>query len=51
VSDAVQQAKDLKERKERNYQAIAALRERLRTSCVIPTPEEPGGIEENPPVP
>jgi hypothetical protein len=51
VSDAVQQAKDLKERKERNYQAIAALRERIRTSCVIPTPEEPGGIEENPPVP
>jgi hypothetical protein len=51
VSDAVQQAKDLKERKERNYQAIAALRERIRTSCVIPTPEEPGGIDENPPVP
>jgi len=51
VSDAVKKAKELKERKERNYQAIAALRERIRTSCVIPTPEEPGGIEETPPVP
>ena len=40
-----------KEKKEKTYQAIAAIREKIRSSCVIPTPEEPGGIEENPPVP
>lgn len=51
VSEAVQKAKELKEIKDQNYQAIEAIRERIRTSCVIPTPEEPGGIEENPPVP
>jgi hypothetical protein len=51
VNEAVQKVKDLKEVKDRNYQAIATIRERIRTSCVIPTPEEPGGVEENPPVP
>jgi len=51
VNEAVQKVKELKEGKDRNYQAIAAIRERIRTSCVIPTPEEPGGVEENPPVP
>ena len=51
VNEAVQKVKDLKEVKDRNYQAIAAIRERIRASCVIPTPEEPGGMEENPPVP
>lgn len=51
VSEAVQKAKEAKEVKEKNYQAIAAIREKIRSSCVIPTPEEPGGIEENPPVP
>ncbi len=51
VSAAVQQAKDLKEQKEQNYQAIETIREKIRGSCVIPTPEEPGGIEENPPLP
>jgi hypothetical protein len=51
VNAAVQKAKGLKEVKEKNDQAIAAIRERIRTSCVIPTPEEPGGIEENPEVP
>jgi hypothetical protein len=51
VGEALQQAKELKERKERNYQAIAALREQIRTSCVIPTPDQPGGIEETPEVP
>lgn len=51
VNEAVQKVKDLKEVKDKNYQAIAAIRERIRTSCVIPTPEEPGGVEENPPVP
>lgn len=51
VNEAVQKVKELKEVKEKNYQAIAAIRERISSSCVIPTPEEPGGIEENPPVP
>ncbi len=51
VSEAVQKVKDLKEVKAKNYEAIAAIREKISSSCVIPTPEEPGGIEENPPVP
>ncbi len=51
VSEAVQKAKEAKEVKAKNYQAIAAIREKIRSSCVIPTPEEPGGIEENPPLP
>ncbi len=51
VNAAVQKAKELKELKEKNYLAIAAIRESIRTSCVIPTPDEPGGIEENPEIP
>lgn len=51
VSQALSRAKDLKELKDRNYQAMAAIRERIRTSCVVPTPQEPGDIEETPPVP
>ncbi len=51
VSEALQKVKEAKEAKEQNYQAIAAIREKISSSCVIPTPEEPGGIEENPPVP
>jgi len=51
VSQALQQAMDLKERKAKNYQAMEAIRERIRTSCVIPTPEQPGGLEETPEVP
>jgi len=51
VNEAVQKVKEAKEKKEKTYQAIAAIREKIGSSCVIPTPEEPGGIEENPPVP
>jgi len=51
VNEAVQKVKDLKEVKDRNHQAIAAIREKIGSSCTIPTPEEPGGVEENPPVP
>lgn len=51
VNAAVQKAKELKEIKEKNDQTIAVIRESIRTSCVIPTPDEPGGIEENPEVP
>ncbi len=51
VNEAVQKVKDAKEKKEKTYQTIAAIRERISGSCVVPTPEEPGGVEENPPVP
>ncbi len=51
VNEALQKVKEAKEKKEKNYRTIAALREKISSSCVIPTPEEPGGIEENPPVP
>jgi hypothetical protein len=51
VNEAVQKLKETKEAKEKNYQAIAAIREKISSSCVIPTPEEPGGLEEEPPVP
>jgi hypothetical protein len=51
VSDTLQKVKELKELKDKNYQAMEAIREQIRTSCVIPTPEEPGGVEETPEVP
>jgi hypothetical protein len=51
VNAAVQKAKALKELKDKNYQAIEAIRERIKGSCVIATPEEPGAMEENPEVP
>jgi hypothetical protein len=51
VNEAVQKLKEAKEQKEKTYEAIAAIREKISSSCVIPTPEEPGGVEENPPVP
>ncbi|MFZ5447543.1 MAG: hypothetical protein ACOZFS_02750 [Thermodesulfobacteriota bacterium] len=51
VNAAVQKVKGLKEIKEKNYQAIAAIRERIQTSCVFATPDQPGAMEENPEVP
>ena len=51
VNAAVQKAKELKDVTERNCLAIQAIRERIRSSCVIATPDEPGGIEENPEIP
>ncbi len=51
VNEAVQKLKEAKERKEQTYQEIASIRDKISSSCVIPTPEEPGGVEENPPVP
>ncbi|MCX5894059.1 MAG: hypothetical protein NTW80_14050 [Deltaproteobacteria bacterium] len=51
VNEAVQKVKEAKEKKEKTYQAIAAIREKICSSCTSPTPDEPGGIEENPPVP
>ncbi len=51
VNAALKKTKDLKYEKEKNNLAIQAIRERIQSSCVIPTPDEPGGIEENPEVP
>jgi hypothetical protein len=51
VNEAVKQVKETKEKKEKTYQAVAAIREKICSSCVIPTPEKPGGVEENPPNP
>jgi hypothetical protein len=51
VNAAVQKAKELKYEKEKNCLAIQAIRERIQSSCVIPTPEEPGAMEVNPEVP
>ena len=46
VSDAVKEAKDLKEVKDKNYQAVAAIRDRIRAAWgkappPPPTPETP----------
>lgn len=41
VGAALSRAKDLKEVKERHYRAIAAIRERIRTSCAGETPAPP----------
>ena len=46
VSDAVRKAKDLKESKDKNYQAIAAIRDRMRAAWakeppLAPAPEPP----------
>jgi hypothetical protein len=52
VNEAVQKVKALKDAKDLNYQAIAAIRERIRTSCAVPAPaapEEPAAAEEKPP--
>jgi hypothetical protein len=48
VGETLQKVKELKERKDKNYLAIEAIRERIRTSCVIATPNQPGGMEETP---
>jgi hypothetical protein len=43
VSDAVKKAKDLKEVKDKNYQAIAAIREKIRAAWAKePPPPAPG---------
>jgi hypothetical protein len=46
VSDAVRKAKDLKEAKDKNYQAVAAIREKMRAAWIKepvapPSPETP----------
>lgn len=49
VSDAVQKAKDLKEVKDKNYQAIAAIREKIRAAWTQAPPPAPA--PEPPPAP
>ena len=52
VSDAVKKAKDLKEVKDRNYQAMAATREKVRAAWakepLPPAPETPPPAADNP---
>jgi hypothetical protein len=46
VSDAVQKAKDVKEARDKNYQAVAAIREKIRaawTQAPPAAPPEPAG--------
>ena len=47
VSDAVKKAKDLKEVKDKNYQAVAAIREKIRAAWA----KEPPPAPETPPAP
>ena len=56
VSDAVNRAKDLKAAKDKNYQAVAATREKMRAAWVkesppVPAVETPPPAPEPPPVP
>ena len=51
VSDAVKKAKDLKEVKDKNYQAVAAIREKIRAAWAnepppAPAPETPPAAAE-----
>jgi hypothetical protein len=51
VSDAVKKAKDLKAVKDKNYQAVAALREKIRAAWAKepqPAPAEPTEAPEKP---
>jgi hypothetical protein len=48
VNEAVQKAKDLREIKEKNYQAMEAIRERIRTSRVKAPPPPPPPPEAPP---
>jgi len=49
VSDAVKKAKDLKEVKDKNYQAVAAIREKIRAAWTQAPPPPPA--PETPPAP
>jgi hypothetical protein len=48
VSDAVQKAKDVKEVKDKNYQAVAAIREKIRAAW---TQASPPPAPDTPPAP
>ena len=45
VSDAVKKAKDFKEVKDKNYQAVAAIREKIRTAWVKEPPPVPAAAD------
>jgi len=50
VKDSLEAARSLTEGKNRHYQAIAALREKMRSSCAgeSPTqPDDPGGSSQS----
>ncbi|MFZ5452577.1 MAG: hypothetical protein ACOZF2_12040 [Thermodesulfobacteriota bacterium] len=47
VKDALKKAEGVRARKEKQYQAIAGIREKIRTSCAF---EPPAGAQETPPV-
>jgi len=49
VSDAVNRAKDLKALKDKNYQAVAAIREKIRAAWAQESPPPPA--PETPPTP
>lgn len=56
VSDAVNRAKDLKAVRDKNYQAVAAIREKMRAAWVkepapVPAVETPPPAPETPPAP
>jgi hypothetical protein len=51
VNAALQKAKELKYEKEKNDLAIQAIRERIKSSGTVATPDQPGAMEENPEVP
>ena len=51
VSDAVNKAKDLKEVKDKNYQAVAATREKIRAAWVKEPPPPPAAATPPPPAP
>ena len=57
VSDAVKKAKDVKEAKDKNYQAVAAIREKIRAAWVKEPPPvpavatPPAPAPETPPAP
>ncbi len=48
VSDAVNRAKDLKEVKDKNYQAVAATREKIRAAWAKEPPPPPPAPETPP---
>jgi hypothetical protein len=49
VSDAIKKAKDLKEVKDKNYQAIAATRDKIRAAWAKEPPPVPAPAPEPPP--
>ena len=51
VSDAVKKAKDSKEARDKNYQAVAAIREKIRAAWAKEPPPVSAPAPETPPAP